>query len=328
MINNQLIIIFVFVAGGALFYAYKKGLFPKIFNFIKTKKKEILSVLKNVSVKEGKIKYILALSAIIVAGYIIASFATTRAKCKPLSPSALGKYETVTGQNPLLGEKCSLGKESFLLLLKFDNTTQVRTAQIALMGATNGTQSVIKSYPRITSGSGSVIFIEKDITLGILVLPNVVKDASVEKMIDKALNLNWESDNLTLASDTSDIEIKTIPNMSSATEKNVQQPAQTPTTPTRKPRDTKYGGYDSEEEQLLATAKDYVEENSVAGLEFDLEISKKLNKWVLLYATPTNMELDSVGVVMEKVNDIWIARVMGTYFEEYSDKVPELFDFN
>lgn len=81
----------------------------------------------------------------------------------------------------------------------------------------------------------------------------------------------------------------------------------------------------TEKEQMFAAAQAYIKSYSVPGLEFELRIIKIINQWALLDAIPKNKATDNAGVIMEKVNNQWVARAFGTIFPEWSQKVPELF---
>lgn len=82
----------------------------------------------------------------------------------------------------------------------------------------------------------------------------------------------------------------------------------------------------SENEEIYRVARAYVEKHSAPGLGFDLKIIKKLDKYVLLEAIPLHGETDNAGVILEKINGRWVAQTMGTYFEDWYNRVPELFN--
>jgi len=80
-----------------------------------------------------------------------------------------------------------------------------------------------------------------------------------------------------------------------------------------------------EQEQMFATAREYIAQYSVPGMKVDLKIIKQLDKWALLNVVPLNVETDEAGMIMEKVDDKWEARAFGTIFPEWEKKIPELF---
>lgn len=82
----------------------------------------------------------------------------------------------------------------------------------------------------------------------------------------------------------------------------------------------------AEENQILASARAYVQKNNVPDLEFDLKIIKKLDKWALVNVQPLAGKTDENGVILEKVDGQWVARAMGTIFPEWEKRVPELFE--
>lgn len=81
----------------------------------------------------------------------------------------------------------------------------------------------------------------------------------------------------------------------------------------------------AEQVQLFSEAQNYVKKNSVAGFEFKIKVIKKLDKWVMLEVIPINPLTDKAAVILEKVDNQWIARAFGTIFPEWEKKVPELF---
>ncbi len=81
-----------------------------------------------------------------------------------------------------------------------------------------------------------------------------------------------------------------------------------------------------EKEQMFEVATDYIKKYSVEDMEVELKVIKQLDKWALLEATPINIETDSVGVIIEKVDGIWVARDFGTILPDWEKKVPELFE--
>lgn len=85
-----------------------------------------------------------------------------------------------------------------------------------------------------------------------------------------------------------------------------------------------------ENKQILEVARKFVDANSAAGLKYRLEIGKKVAKWALVDVIPVpgpdpQKVTDPAKVVLEKVNDKWTARDLGTSLEEWEEKVPELF---
>lgn len=75
--------------------------------------------------------------------------------------------------------------------------------------------------------------------------------------------------------------------------------------------------------ELLAAARNYVTQNSVAGLVFDLTLVKQLNRWALVEVV--SPDADRAAVVLEKVGNRWVVRDFGTIFPEMEKQVPELF---
>jgi len=83
---------------------------------------------------------------------------------------------------------------------------------------------------------------------------------------------------------------------------------------------------EEEKAQMFSAAREYIKGYSVKGLQVDLTIVKVLNdRWALLHGEPVNVETDSIGVVMEKVNGKWETKTFGTLLLEWKKKVPELF---
>ena len=81
-----------------------------------------------------------------------------------------------------------------------------------------------------------------------------------------------------------------------------------------------------EKEQMFEAATEYIKRYSAEGMEIELKIIKQLDKWALLKAIPITIETDNAGVVMEKVEGIWITRDFGTILPGWKEKVPELFE--
>lgn len=76
---------------------------------------------------------------------------------------------------------------------------------------------------------------------------------------------------------------------------------------------------------VLETARLYIKEHSVPGLEFDVELVRLLDTWALVKAVPLGMDIDNVMVILEKSNGKWEPRDIGTAFPQWYEKVPELF---
>ena len=80
--------------------------------------------------------------------------------------------------------------------------------------------------------------------------------------------------------------------------------------------------------QMLAAASNYVKANSVAGLTFDLKLLKQVNNYALLQVTPNGKwagQLDTVQVIVQKINGQWVGQNMGSSFPDEGQIVPELF---
>lgn len=83
----------------------------------------------------------------------------------------------------------------------------------------------------------------------------------------------------------------------------------------------------AEKTQMFTVAREYLIAHGPKGLEVELTFIKQVRNYALLKAVPTNMNgIDSVMIIMEKINNKWVAITLGTAFEEWYKKVPELFD--
>lgn len=81
-----------------------------------------------------------------------------------------------------------------------------------------------------------------------------------------------------------------------------------------------------ERRSMFNSARKYVRANSVPDFEFDLWVVKQAENWVLIETVPKNLETEPVGVILEKVDDTWHPRDIGTILPGWEEKVPELFE--
>jgi hypothetical protein len=83
---------------------------------------------------------------------------------------------------------------------------------------------------------------------------------------------------------------------------------------------------DPEKTLILAAARTYVIENSTPEAKFKLELIKRTGKWALVRAIPVRPFItDEAEVIMEKTDQGWVGRVMGTALDDWEERLPELF---
>ena len=76
----------------------------------------------------------------------------------------------------------------------------------------------------------------------------------------------------------------------------------------------------SDSTQILSTTKAYVNATSTAS-KYKLEIFKKTKEWAIVSVIPVpEGRYEGAGVVLEKVDNKWIVRDMGTDLSEYDSK--------
>lgn len=81
-----------------------------------------------------------------------------------------------------------------------------------------------------------------------------------------------------------------------------------------------------QQEQMFASAREYIKQYSVEGMEVEFRIIKELENWALLEATPINVETDNVAVILEKIDGRWKTHTFGTILPGWKERVPELFE--
>lgn len=81
-----------------------------------------------------------------------------------------------------------------------------------------------------------------------------------------------------------------------------------------------------EKRQILIAAKFYVLTRGVTDLDFTLVFIKRSGSWALLEIVTDVEEEEPTLVLMEKVNEVWTGRAIGTAFPEWSTTIPGLFE--
>lgn len=77
--------------------------------------------------------------------------------------------------------------------------------------------------------------------------------------------------------------------------------------------------------QLLKNAREYVKSHSALGIEFNLELIYRIDRYARFNVVATNQELDQVQLIMENKDGVWTGVAFGTVFPGWKEKVPELF---
>jgi hypothetical protein len=86
------------------------------------------------------------------------------------------------------------------------------------------------------------------------------------------------------------------------------------------------GGADTEKNLILAAARTYVIAHSTPEAKFKLELIKRTGKWALVRAIPVRPFItDEAQVIMEKTDQGWVGRAMGTALDDWEERLPELF---
>lgn len=83
----------------------------------------------------------------------------------------------------------------------------------------------------------------------------------------------------------------------------------------------------SENEQILAVARQYAQAHSVPNLKFSLKITKRVGNYALVQVEPEGGSAEGAAVILEKIGNRWQAQEMGTTFPEWEAKVPKLFEW-
>lgn len=79
-------------------------------------------------------------------------------------------------------------------------------------------------------------------------------------------------------------------------------------------------------ETMYASARKYVTENSIEGMQFSLVFNWRKGEWVNFMVIPENVETDNAQIFMQKESGQWILKGFGTAFPDLYVKHPELFD--
>lgn len=83
------------------------------------------------------------------------------------------------------------------------------------------------------------------------------------------------------------------------------------------------GEPESDTNQIMRIARDYVEANAVSGMEFALTLDRQTDEWARLTATPTGeQKADEAIVLLKKENGEWIVKDFGTDLSQWYDKTP------
>jgi hypothetical protein len=85
---------------------------------------------------------------------------------------------------------------------------------------------------------------------------------------------------------------------------------------------------DSDYQQMVATARNFVKANSVSGITFHLKLIKQVKDYALLEVVPTGQwvnKVESAGVILQRKGGKWVPQELGTDFSDWEQKVPELF---
>lgn len=85
---------------------------------------------------------------------------------------------------------------------------------------------------------------------------------------------------------------------------------------------------DSDYQQMVATARNYVKAHSAPGITFDIKLIKQVRDYALLEVVPTGKwanQVESAGVILQKKGGKWVPQELGTDFSDWEQKVPELF---
>jgi hypothetical protein len=81
-----------------------------------------------------------------------------------------------------------------------------------------------------------------------------------------------------------------------------------------------------EEKLLLAAARSFVRKNSVPEAKFNLKLINRTGNWALVQAMPIPpFQADPANVIMEKIDQGWIGRAIGSYLGDWEESHPELF---
>ena len=128
---------------------------------------------------------VILILAAVVLGFIL-GFKLFGKKCDPLTPLALKKFEIAAGIKPVSGDKCEISKNSYLLRLIYQDNDSAETAKTALQLATPGERNEISGFDWITKDGDSSVFAINEEKLGILVVPGVTDEKTIDKQINKA----------------------------------------------------------------------------------------------------------------------------------------------
>lgn len=292
MKNIPLISILIIFGVVGIYLAGKYNLLPRLVNFLKEKLLQITSK-KIIAVVICGILVFIIISAIYNK---IADYKAKKEGCQPFTPLLLQKYKIVSGKKPVLGEKCTLSSKSFLIKILYGDSKQAQSALTGLIAATVGERKTLADYPWVTYQGSSSIFLVDGQKVGVLLLLDEDKESRVKTELNKVLKDAWikESGNLTYDSKT---ELTVSPMVATT----------------------------SEIDEILAEAHYYVNMHT-DQMDFNLKITKKLADYALVQVIPKE-DTEGAAVVLEKIDNHWVAQEMGTTFPQWEERVPELFQF-
>jgi hypothetical protein len=84
----------------------------------------------------------------------------------------------------------------------------------------------------------------------------------------------------------------------------------------------------SDYNQMMAAARNYVKVHSAPGFTFELKLLKQVNNYALLGVEPTGKWAklaDPAGVISQKIGGKWVPQDLGTDLVDWEERVPELF---
>lgn len=127
-------------------------------------------------------------------------FNQTAKTCSALSPLALKNFKQAAGVAPLLGEKCILAKNSYLIKLLYKTSDDAQTARTGIVGSTQGKQQNIGAFDWVVWEKNSSVFLVDEEKLGILIILGTNSTRQVKDRVARTIknDWNWQTENLTL----------------------------------------------------------------------------------------------------------------------------------
>lgn len=263
--------------------------------------------------------------------------------CELLTPRMLEQFENSGGFRPMVGEICNLSQKNYFLRIAYRDHQAAYGAALTLAAGSKGKHRKLEGVNLVQDDKSSAFFFADDVKLGVLVINEKKSDKDLVAMLKKLFDGDWKkaTGNLQVVY-TRTVEDDIAGQMLEQAGQAKTQPTPTPipswettqgskeysdeeTTPTPAPAG---GSLDIEEQEaIIAAARNYINQESSLGLDFDLEIQKVVDYYALVTIIPIPAgSFEGGAVIVQKMSGLWVGVAMGTIFPEWEQKVPELFE--